>query len=388
MTDAKLNYIGPNPTLITHTKAVKPWWRRLPLGFVVIVVLPTLVAAFYFLLIASPRYVSDARFIVRAPNHSQPSSLGVVLQSAGLSPAQTDAYAVHEYINSRDGLRDLSRRFDLAAMLAPKGVDIFSRYPRPWEGGDTEEGLFKGLHRFVTVGYHGTTGISTLRVEAFTARDAQLISEGLLSGGEQLINRLNERSSADAVAEATVARDLARAKLSDAQQQLTVFRNREQFISPEITASQGGQLIGGLLSTIANLRAERAQLVAEAPRSPQLPILDARIRAYEGQVAAERAKMAGSSGSLAPKISVYEDLVLSRELADKELAQATASLVQAAQDARSQKLYLERIVGPSIPDSPTQPRRLLAILTVLFSCLLVYGVGWLIWAGVHEHRQA
>ena len=387
MTDAHLNYLGPNPKLIGHDKPGKPWWRRLPLGFLIIVVLPTLLAAIYYLLIASPLYVSEARFIVRAPNHAQPSSLGVALQSAGLSPAQTDAYAVHEYINSRDGLRDLNKRFNLAELLGPRSADMFTRYPRPWES-RSEEGLFKAFKRFVTVGYDATTGISTLRVEGFTPQNSLKVSESLLTGGEQLINRLNERSSSDAVAEATVARDLAKSRLAEAQLQLTAFRNREQFINPTITASEGGQLIGGLLSTIANLRAERAQLVAEAPNSPQLSILDSRIRAYEGQVEAERAKMAGSSNSLAPKIGVYEDLVLARELADKELTQATASLVQAAQDARSQKLYLERIVGPSIPDAPTQPRRWLAILTVLCSCLLAYGVGWLIWAGVHEHRQA
>lgn len=387
MTDAKLNYIGPNPKLIGYDKPVAPWWKRLPVGLLLVVVLPTVIAAIYYLLIATPLYVSEARFIVRAPNHSQPSTLGIALQTAGLSPAQTDSYAVHEYINSRDSLRDIARTVDLQAVIGPPNADIFSRFPRPWEN-NTEEGLFKGLKRFVTVGYDGTTGISTLRVEGFKARDAQAVSEALLAGGEQLINRLNERSSADAVAQAVIARDLARAKLAESQSQMTAFRNREQFINPTVTASEGGQLIGGLLSTIANLRAERAQIASEAPRSPQLPILDSRIAAYEGQVAAERAKMSGSSGSLSSKIGAYEDLVLTRELADRELTQATAALVSAEQDARAQKLYLERIVSPSLPDSPTKPRRLLAILTVLFSALLAYGVGWLIWAGVHEHRQA
>lgn len=386
MTDAKLNYIGPNPQLIGATRSATPWWRKLPLGFLIVVVLPTFIAAIYYLLIATPRYVSEARFIVRAPNHSQPSSLGVVLQTAGLSAAQTDSYAVHEYINSRDSVRDLVRTVDLQAVIGPPNADIFSRFPRPWEK-QTGEGLYKGLKRFVTVGYDGTTGISTLRVEGFKARDAQAVSEALLAGGEQLINRLNERSSADAVAQAIIARDLAQTKLAQSQAQMTAFRNREQFINPTVTASEGGQLIGGLLSTIANLRAERAQIASEAPRSPQLPILDSRIAAYEGQVAAERAKMSGSSGSLSSKIGAYEDLILSREIADRELTQATAALVAAEQDARAQKLYLERIISPSLPDAPTQPRRLMAILTVLFSSLLAYGVGWLIWAGVHEHRQ-
>jgi len=76
-----------------------------------------------------------------------------------------------------------------------------------------------------------------------------------------------------------------------------------------------------------------------------------------------------------------------REIADKVMAQATAALLTAEQDARRQKLYLERIVSPSLPDKPTEPKRWIAMLTIFASSLLVYAVGWLIWAGVREHRQ-
>lgn len=386
MTDAKLNYLGPTTKLLIHERPKQPWWRKLPVGFLGIVVAPTTIAAAYYLFIASPVYVSEARFLVRATGQAQPTALGVALQGVGLSTGATDAYVVHEYIDSRDGLRELSQKMNVADMIGLKGVDVFSKYPRFWEQ-RSDEGLFKGFRRFVTVGYDATNGISTLRVKAFRARDAQAMSLALLDGGERLINRLNARATANALAEATVSQELARAKLSGAQQQLTAFRNREQFISPQVAATEGVQLIGGLLSTVANLRAERAQLSAEAPNSPQLPVLDSRIRAYEGQIAAEREKIAGSSNSIAPKLSAYEDLMSNRELAERELTQATAALVGAEQEARRQKLYLERVVAPNLPDSPAEPKRWLAILTVFASTMLAYGVGWLIWAGVREHRQ-
>jgi len=386
MTDAKLNYLGPTPKALTYASPKKPWWRRVPVGFVGIVVIPTAIAMGYYLFIASPIYVSEARFLVRATGQSQPSAIGAALQGVGLSTGATDAYVVHEFIDSRDGLRELSQKMNVAGMIGPKGADALSKYPRFGET-RSEEGLYKGLKRFVTVGYDATNGISTLRVKAFRARDAQAINLALLDSGEQLINRLNARASGNAIAEATISRELAQVKFTAAQQQITAFRNREQFISPQLSATEGAQLIGGLLSTVANLRAERAQLSAEAPNSPQLPVLDSRIRAYEGQIAAEREKLAGSSTSLAPKIGVYEDLIANRELAEKELSQATAALVGAEQEARRQKLYLERVVNPNLPDAPSEPKRWLAILTVFSSALLAYGVGWLIWAGVHEHRQ-
>jgi capsular polysaccharide transport system permease protein len=386
MTDSKLNYIGPIPKVLTFERTLPVWWRRIPIAPLLVIVLPTLLAAIYYLVIATPRYVSETQFIVRSAGQSVPSSLGVALQGVGIAPAQTDAFAVHQYITSRDSLRELSRRYDIAAMLAPSGADAFSRFPRPWES-RTSEGLYKGFQRFVVVGYDSTTGISTVRVEAFKARDAQALTEAMLSGGEQLVNRMNERSSADAVAQATQSRDEARARLSGAQQQLTAFRNREQFIDPTISARESSELIGGLMAQVATLRADRSQIATEAPNSPQLPVFDGRIAAYERQIAAERAKVAGAAGSLAPKISIYEDLALARELADRELTQATASLISAQQEARRQKLYLDRVVAPSLPDEPSEPRRWLAILTVFASSLLIYGVGWLIYAGVREHGQ-
>lgn len=386
MTEAKLDYLGPAPKLLTSARDQTPWWRKLPLGFLIVVALPTLIALVYYLLIASPRFVSESRFIVRSPERMQTTGLGVVLQGVGISGGHTDAYAVHEYITSRDGLRDLQRRFDVGAIIGRPGVDPFSKYPLPWEG-QTEEGLYKGLQRFVTVGHDSTTGISTLRVEAFRARDAQALSDALLSGGESLINRLNERAARDGISESTQAETEARARLADVQQRLTAFRNRQGFIDPRLQATESSELIGGMLASLAQMRAEREQIVAATPNNPTLPTLDGRIAAYERQVAAERAKLTGSATSLAPSLGAYQDLVSEQELADRQVGLATAAVVAARQEARRQNLYLERIVNPSLPDKPTQPRRWLAILTVFASGMLLYGVGWLVWAGVREHRQ-
>jgi len=387
MTDAKINYVGPLPDLLAGPTRSRPWWKRLPLPLLLVVVLPTCLAAAYFLLIATPRYVSEARFIVRAANQSQPSSLGMALQGVGLSNTPSDAFAVHEYIASRDGMREVEETFDLEQILRPRGLDVFSGWPRLGEG-RSDESRLKGFKRFVTIGYDAATGISVLRVEAFDARTAYELNRALLEGGEGLINRLNLRQAEDAVKEARLSVGEARDRLADTQRQLSAFRNQQRFVDPVRTAAEGSQLIGSLMTTLANLRAERSQLAAEAPQSPQIASLDNRIAAYERQIEAERSKIAGSSTSLASQIGSYEEMVASRELAEKELAQATASLISAEQEARRQKLYLERIVNPNLPDRSTAPHRWLAILTVLVSTLLIYGVGWLVWAGVREHSQA
>lgn len=386
MADTNLTYLGAaeEPRIAPAPK--RSWRKRLPLGFLIVVGIPTLVGGIYYGLIASPRYVSESHFVVRSASSAQPTGLGIALQGVGLSTGMNDAFAVHEYLDSRDSLKVLQTHHNLKAMLTGPKVDWFSRTPRPWEG-TSEEALYKGFKRYLTVGYDAASGISTLRVEAFSAKDAATINAALLDSGEALINRLNERSAANAVRDARVSFDQARAEVAASQQALTALRNSAQFIDPRAAVTETTEVVAGLLVTIAQLRADRAQLAAEAPSSPQLPILDSRIAAYERQVAEARAKATGSASSLAPKVGVYEDLVMRREIADKVMAQATAALLTAEQEARRQKLYLERIVAPSEPDKPTQPRRFLSLLTIFASSLLVYAVGWLIWAGVREHRQ-
>lgn len=308
MPNSKLTYLGPVDGLANSGTGEGWTWRQLPWVFLLIVVAPSLLAAIYFLLIASPVYVSEARFIVRQQGREAPSSLGIALQGVGLSTTQSDAFAVHEYIVSRDALTDLEKQVNVRGVFGRAGTDMFSRYPQPWNGSSEEE-LYKGVQRFITVGYDSTNGISTLRVEAFSPEDARRVADILLSGGERLVNNLNVRASEQAVLDAERSVTEARARLSSSQAELASFRNREQFIDPARTALESSQVISGLMSTLATLRAERQQIAADTPSSPQLPSLDGRIHAYEQQIEAERAKIAGNANSLAPKVGLYLSLI-------------------------------------------------------------------------------
>lgn len=383
MNDPKINYIGPIPQL-AGPKRGKPWIGA-PLAFGLMVVLPTLIAAFYLFVIVSPRYVAEARFIVRAAEPKAATGIGAALEGAGFSTGSADAHAVLEYIESPDGFLELQRKFDVRRAYARPGVDVFSRLPKPFSDSSNET-FRKQFQNYLTLGYDSQSGISTLRVQAFTSDDAQRIADLLLDGGEGLINRLNERSAEDAVrdGERTVAE--AQTRLTQAQARLTEFRNREGVIDPATSAKAGGELIGQLTINLANLRAERAQVASDAPNSPQLPFLDSRIRAFERQIAAERQQIVGDAGSLAPKISSYEALVTEREFAEKLLASATSTLNSAQLDARRQRLYLDRVVNPVATDKATEPRRLRSLLLVFTSALLIFALGWLVWAGVRESR--
>ncbi len=388
MSEPKITYLGAVPGSAV-SEAVSDRWRILrilPWPFWLFVVLPVLLTAIYIFGIASPRYVSEAQFVVRSSDRQQPSSLGVALQGVGLSSTQTDAFAVHRYIESRDAVRDVGRGVDLRRAYAGSNIDMFSKAPPFWAG-RSFEALYGGIKRYLTVGYDSTTGISVLRVEAFTPEDSQKVAELLLQGGERLINRLNQRAENDAVVLGRAEIQSAQDRLAAAQAALTTFRSRERFIDPETTATLSSRILTELLTQLAGLKAERQQVAKEAPQSPALPQLDGRIAALEQQIKLEEGRVAGGSNALVPKIGAYESLVMERELATRAVAEANARQEVALMEARRQKLYLERVVQPNLADVATRPDRLMTFLIVLSTLLLAYGLGWLIWAGVREHRQ-
>jgi len=56
--------------------------------FTLIVLLPTLIAAAYFLFFAAPQYVSEAQFVVRGEGTAPPGALSTLLGATGGGGAQ------------------------------------------------------------------------------------------------------------------------------------------------------------------------------------------------------------------------------------------------------------------------------------------------------------
>jgi capsular polysaccharide transport system permease protein len=84
----------------------------------------------------------------------------------------------------------------------------------------------------------------------------------------------------------------------------------------------------------------------------------------------------------------YERLDEARKLAETELASAYKSLEAARLDAQRQELFLATVAQPNLPDFPLYPKRVVSFSMVLATCLLAYGIAWLLVASVREHAAA
>lgn len=367
----------------------RAWAVRIPWLFVFVVVLPTVLTAVYYLFIAAPLYVSEAQFVASAKNQPQQAAgLGSVLATVGVAAGQNEvsAYEVQDYLLSRAAIGDLIGSGHLAEVVDRPEGDFLYRFPRPFER-PTIENLHKAYGRFVSVNYNLQTGISTLKVRAFRAKDAHDLAQTLLDRGEAWVSSLNERALADAVAQAQREVLESETSLEKAQGDLTAYRNSVRLIDPDKTAAANLELVSRLEAQAAMVRAQRSALAASAPQSPQLPVLDRQIAAISDQIDHERARAAGEDDSLAPKVATFERLSLERDLDAKTLQSAVAALEAARVEARRQQLFLDRVVSPDFPDAPEEPHRLEMILLVFISSLVAYSILALIVAGLREHRQ-
>lgn len=367
---------------------VADWFQR-HRAFLSIVILPTLIVAAYFFIVASDQYESEADFIVRASQESSqaaPTGLGQVLSMAGgASESQSGAMSVGDYLSSHDAVAALRGHDQLVERFQRPNIDFFSRLhpadPAP-------ESLLKYYKRHVDVDYSSDTGIAVLRVRSFNPQDSYAIINALLKLGEQRVNQLNKRAYEDTVAVARQQLDEAEDAVARSQTTMTDYRQSNSDIDPVGSGEAQIKLVSGLQTTLASAKAELASMAGTIrPDSPQYVALAARIRALQAQVAVQSHQLAGVSPqkTIATKLGGYEELRLRQDFAAKRYAAAAAAFEQARERAMKQQLFVVRVVEPNLPVKSTYPKRWTILGTVFAGLMLLYGISWLIVAGVKEH---
>ena len=354
--------------------------------FLFTVALPTLIAIIYFGSVASDVYVSESRFVVRSPDKQSASPLGVLLKGAGFSRAQDDTYTVQDYMLSRDALQALQERIDVRTAFSRSEIDRFSRFAGITFWWNSFEALHQYYQQKITVQFDTVSAITTMTVRAYSPAEAAKINQELLDLGETLVNRLNERGRQDLIRFASSEVKVAEEKAQAAALALSGYRNSKNVIDPEKQSAIQLQQVAKLQEELIATKAQLAQLNALARNNPQIPALQHRAQAIQAEINSEISRVAGGEKSLANKAADYQRLALEREFADRQLATALASLVQARNEAQRKQLYLERIVQPNVPDYPMEPKRIRGILATLILGLIAWGVLRLLVAGVHEHH--
>ena len=349
------------------------------------VLLPTILAAVYFFGVAAPQYVSESRFVVRARQQSSQSILGEALNNAGFRSASEDALAVKDFLLSHDAIAALRQQFDLVGMFRRPEADVWARL---WYGTPASERLLDYYRGMVGAIIDAQSGITELRVRSFRPQDSLELNRALLAQGEALVNRLNQRIAQDTVEGARREVGRAEERVAAATQAISEFRERERALDPSRSATIAVETIGRLENQLATTRAELQALMAFArPNNPQVTNLQSRIQALQTQINEERRRSTatGPTEGFTTQIAAFERLRMEAEFGGRQLTSATAGLERALADAQRQQLYLQRVVEPNLAEHYRYPRRFISVLYVFVGLSVLYGLVWLMVAGVKEH---
>lgn len=334
--------------------------RGLLIMFAVLVLVPSLVAAWYLWVRAADQYASNVGFSVRTEEVSSAIELlGGITDLSGSSSSDTDI--LFAYLTSQELVRKMDEQLDLRAIwsrVAYADDPVFA-YDAP----GTIEDLLAHWERKVSIVYDSGSGMIDLRILAFDPVDATRIAEALLAECDAMINSLSAIAREDAIKYARDELETGLERLKKARQALTSFRNRTQIVDPTIdTQNQMGLLITlqqQLAAALIELDLLRETTSSGDPRTRQA---ERKVGVIENRIESERRNLglgtdAGTRDVFATLVGEYEGLIVDREFAEAAYTAALASFDAAQADARKQSRYLAAHIRPTRAERAEYPER-------------------------------
>lgn len=385
----------PPPPAMAPPAAVRPTAgpaRLMPrhlglaLSFLLAVVIPVVVTAWYLYARAADQYASYMGFTVRTESGPTSSELlgGLSAIVGNGSSSGSDTGILYKFIQSRDLVQRVDARLDLRAIWSkPENDPIFG-----YTDDDSLEGLLAEWERKVRVYYD--EGMIDLRVLAFDPQDAQNIAQAIYDESTVLINQLNDVSRADTLRYSQVELDKAVERLRTARQAMTRFRNEHQLVDP--TADVAGQVtvVSTLQAQLAEQLVALGLLQANAPEGdPRIAQSQLRVDVIRDQIAAERQKFGSTTATgaaLSEVVGQFEGLAVDREFAEQAYVAALAAHESAQAEATRQSRYLAAYVKPTLAQETEFPKRLTLIGTIGGFLLLVWVVGALTFYSLRDRR--
>ncbi len=324
----------------------------------VFVFLPTLIAAWYFYVIATPLYATNSEFVIQQADSGGASAAGGLAGMFGgsaLSSSQ-DSVTVQSYLQSRDAMRRLDAEEGFKAYFQQPGIDALRRLPPD----ATDEAAYRLYEDMVQVSYDPTEGIVRMEVIAADPETSERFARALVAYAEEQVDQLTQRLRANQMRDAQESVASAEQRMNEAQLRVLELQERFQMLSSEIEVSLLTQQIANLETQLNNERLSLSDLQANArPNPARLEQAERRILTLETQIANLRGSLTQSNeGGQSVARLQREQVMAESDVATRQLllAQAMQQLEAARIEANRQVRYLSLGVSPVAPDEPTYPR--------------------------------
>jgi capsular polysaccharide transport system permease protein len=373
----------------------KPKKRRsFPWLFLLLVVLPTVLATVYFYRYASDQYVSEAHFIIQGTSGARVDVLGALTGLPGAGGATSDAMIVQDYLKSADFIKDVSGDIDIRAHYSNPAIDEYARL----KADASQEELVKYWQKMIDIEHDLTSGISTLQITAFDPQTGEQLVILALKQSESLVNKLSSSLRTDTLQMAEKEKATAEQEVNRLRQQLTQFRQQQDVLDPGSQASarmerEETARLTRLSELQTQLSAAEAELAQAStfmqPEALKVKALQSKVNSIRQQVTKEQAasvvQSKGKSTEVAGQLAQYNELQSRLGFAEQMYKTKESVLEQARLEADRKQRYLTVTVKPNLPDEAIKPEKLTGILTVLLLSFLFWGIGSLSVAAIRDH---
>jgi capsular polysaccharide transport system permease protein len=324
----------------------------------VFVMLPTLIAGYYFYLIATPMYEAKSAFIIQQADGAV--TAGGVPGGGGLFggaiEANKEASGAQDLLQSRDGLQRLDADLGFIATFQSPQIDPIQRLPAD----ASFEDAYSVYQSMVQVSYDPSEGLIRLSVIAPDPDLAVAFNRALTSYAESEIDRLSQRKRDDQMRDAQASYEDAEAKMLDAQRAVVALQEQNKLLSSEAEVTLISGQIGQLETQLSTERLALAQMESnENPNEARMDPIRRRIAALDAEIAILRARMsedndgAGSLAEIQGELFVAQANVQTRQMM---LASTLQQLETARIEANRQVRYLAVTQQPISQDEATYPR--------------------------------
>ncbi|WP_430459491.1 lipopolysaccharide biosynthesis protein [Thalassolituus sp. LLYu03] len=380
--DKPANSRWPEDIFSHARRGVAYAWARF--GSFALVLVVSFFLIVYFGLVATPRYASEAQFVVKQSEGNEVALAG--LASLGsVSTSMRDALIIKEYIESRDMAVALDEAVGLKAHYQTSDADFFSRLSMD----ATTEEYVDYYNNHLVIHHDETSDIVYVEVQAFTPEYALLLSEKLLEISEVFINDLGDKIAKEQMRYAEEEVQRTHGIMKDQQNKLLQFQDKNKLYSPEQEGSALLEAINSLQAEVIKADARLKELTAVMrDDAPEVRAQRNLINSLNQQLKEEKTRLTSEGDNSLNKVNVdYQEIRLGAELVADLYKSSLASLESVRADAYRKLKHLLIVQHPSLAEEDKYPRRLYNIFTWFAVVLMIYLIGRLMLAIIKEHRD-
>lgn len=351
-------------------------------------VLASIVAALYWGLIGSDRYVSEALVVIQRTDLTGTSNfnIGSLLGSTGTASAGGDQFLLRDHLRSIDMLKKLDARLDLRGHYSDRARDLLSRM---WFRDASLEWFHRHYLSRVDIEFDDYSGVLYIKAQAYDPKMAHAIASMLVQEGERFMNDLGHNLAREQVTflEKQVV-DMQNRVLST-RKTVIDYQNQKGMISPQTTAENVVMIISRLEAQLAELQARRSAMISYLmPDSAGVVELNLQIAAIEKQAKTERARLASPNGkTLNRTVEEFQRLEMNAKFAEDVYKTALVALESGRVEATRTLKKVSILQQPFEPQYPIEPRRFYNTLIFTLLVFVLAGVIQLLLAIVRDHKD-